>query len=281
MPEIGMLDAGGGMRGVYTAGIYDYLIDRDIKPEYCLGISAGAANMITYIAGQRDRDRRFYTDYILRKEYMSFSNFMKTGEYLSLDYIYSVLSNEDGEDPLDFDAFISSPAVFKVAATDAETGEQVFFKNSDFVRNDLRILKASSALPIACRPVEINGRLYFDGGLAEPVPYWKMFEDGCSRAVIIITRPADEIRAPQKNMWIFSMWLHKYPAITEALKIRHEKYNKAISEIKELEKEGRAILIAPDDICGMGSLTKDMDTINALYKKGYADAAKIEKFILG
>ena len=279
MTKFGLLDAGGGMRGVYTAGIYDYLIDRGIKPEYCLGISAGSANMITYIAGQRDRDRRFYTDYILRPEYMSVRNFFKTGEYLSLDYIYSVLSNSDGEDPLDFDAFMASDCVFIVPATDAETGEQVFFTNDDFEKDNLQVLKASSALPIACKPVKVKNRLYFDGGLAEPIPYRRVFEDGCDKAVIIITRTADEIRGPQKNMWIFKMWLRKYPAIVKALAERHIKYNRAIAEIKELEKEGKVLLIAPDDICGMGSLTKDMDTINAIYKKGYEDAKKIEDFM--
>ena len=113
----GIIDVGGGMRGAYTAGLYDYLLDHHITPEYCLGVSAGAANLASFLSGQRGRNHRFYMRYAARKEYMSFSNLMKTGSYVDLDYVYDVLSGSEGEDPWDYDAFAANPAPFVVVAT--------------------------------------------------------------------------------------------------------------------------------------------------------------------
>ena len=105
---VGILDVGGGMRGIYTAGIYDYLLDNGTDINYCLGVSAGSANLITYIAGQRGRLKCFYLDYAFEKEYMSAENYLKKGMFIDLDYIYSGITNKSGKDPLDIDAVMKS-----------------------------------------------------------------------------------------------------------------------------------------------------------------------------
>ena len=108
----GIIDAGGGMRGAYTAGIYDYLLDNKIDIDYCLGVSAGSANLITYVAGQRGRLKRFYDEYSFEKEYLSVGNYLKKGMLVDLDYIYSELTNSTGKDPLDFTAALKSEKQF-------------------------------------------------------------------------------------------------------------------------------------------------------------------------
>jgi len=276
---IGIIDVGGGMRGVYSAGIYDFFLDNKIKFDYCLGVSAGAANLITYLAGQRDRNKRFYTDYIHRKEYMSIRNIFKYGMYLNLEYIYTTMTNSDGEDPLDYEAFTKTQAKYYAAATNAQTGEPYYFDRNDVAKDDYNILKASCALPLACKPYLVNGEHYFDGGIAEPIPYQKAFDDGCSRLVVVLTRPRDEVRTLQSNMPLLRLLLRKYPATVKAIEHRHIKYNKALEELKKLEVTGKVLISAPSDITGMKTLTKDLRAIEKLYNNGYEDGKKIADYL--
>ncbi|WP_186564614.1 patatin-like phospholipase family protein [Lawsonibacter celer] len=275
----GIIDVGGGMRGVYTAGVYDYLLDHQIRFDYCIGVSAGSANMMSYLAGQRGRNKRFYVDYAGRRDYMSWSNFLRKGSYLDLDYIYSALSNSDGEDPVDYEAFLASPAQYVVVATNGLTGAPHYFTKSDTRKDGYEIVKASCALPIACKPYEIDGIPYFDGGVADPVPYRKALSDGCDRIVVLLTRPRDFVRGPQKPMRVAQRALRRYPKALESLKQRHIRYNEAVSELKRLEAEGKALLLAPADIDGMSTLTRNEMAMERLYGYGYQDAAKIAGFL--
>jgi predicted patatin/cPLA2 family phospholipase len=275
---IGLIDGGGGMRGIYTAGIYDYLLDSQVKADYGIGVSAGAANMITYLAGQKGRTLKFYAEYTFRKEYMSFRNWMRDRNYLNLDYIYSTLTNRGGEYPLDYEAFSNSQCPFFVAATEAETGKPHYFTRADIAQDHYDVLKASCAIPLACKPYPVDGTLYFDGGVANPIPYQKALEDGCDKVVVLITREADFVKQKQKNMRFLGWTLKSYPAIVRLLEARHEIYNRQIAEVKELEREGKALLVAPEDCCGVNTLTKDRDAFLRLYRKGYEDGKKVEQF---
>ena len=168
---IGCIDVGGGLRDIYGAGVFDYLLDEKIYFDLCIGISAGSANCASYVARQRGRNRIFYTEYSLRKEAMSPQNIVKTGEYLDLNYIYGSLSQSGGESPLDYETLRDSETEFIVVATDAETGNPRYFNKRDDIRkNDYKIIMASSCLPFVSKPVEIYLREYFDGGMTDPLP---------------------------------------------------------------------------------------------------------------
>ena len=193
---VGIVDVGGGMRGIYTAGVYDYLHDHGVKLDYCLGVSAGAANLVSYLSGQRGRNRRYYTDYANRPEYMSLGNFLKKGSYFDVDYIYSTLSDSHGEDPIDYAAFAENPAPYVVVATDAESGLPRYFTREDIHPDDFDVVKASCSLPIVCQPYPVKGAPCFDGGVSDPVPYKRAFADGCDRVVVLLTRPKDFRRPP-------------------------------------------------------------------------------------
>jgi len=278
---VGIIDVGGGMRGAYSAGIYDFLLEQQIEFDYCLGISAGSANLITYLARQKGRTIKFYTEYSFRKEYMGIFNFIKSGSYLDLNYIYSTLSNSDGENPIDYAAFVKSEARFVVAVTDALSGNPHYFKNSDIHENEYDVIKASCAMPLVCKPYKVNGRFYFDGGISEPIPYQKAFSDGCERLVVILTRPRDFVRPPQNHTVLFRRALKQYPETFRALNERHFRYNKAVRILKEYEKNGRVLIIAPSDITGMKTLTKDKAVIERLYQYGYEDGRKVADFYNG
>jgi predicted patatin/cPLA2 family phospholipase len=275
----GIIDVGGGQRDVYGSGVLDRCLDEKIEFDYLLGISAGTANLFTYAAGQRGRTRRFYLDYAFRKEYMSVGNIIKHGHFLNLDYVYDVLSNENGEDPFDFDTFFRYDGKGVIACTGAETGRQIYFDKSVITRNNLTAFKASCALPLICGGYTVNGRFCFDGGVTNPIPVEKAFEDGCDKVVVILTTPVSEPKTSSKYKHVGSVIRRKYPKIAECLETRCEDYNGAVQKLLAYEREGRALVIAPDSLCGMKTLTRDREKLEALYNKGYNDAVKIIDFI--
>ncbi len=277
---VGVVDVGGGLRGVYGAGVLDRCIDDNVRFDYCIGVSAGSANIASYTAGQKGRNYRFFIDYTFRKEYMSLSNFIHSGSYLGLDYIYSTLTNQGGEDPLDFAAMSAYSGVIKTVATDAASGQAHYFGINDYSLNDYSVLKASCALPLVCKPVDVKGVKYYDGGISDPVPFEKAFSDGCEKVVLILTKPLSELSDKNsRNELAAKLLRHSYPQLADSLEFMQHKYNESIKKALEYEKQGKLLIIAPDDCCGMKTLTKDREKIDMLYRKGYENAAKIKDFV--
>ena len=272
---LGIVDVGGGMRCIYSAGVYDCFFDRKVEVGYCLGVSAGSANLISFVCGQRGRNLEFYSNYALRKEYMSVSNLLKTGSYIGLDYIFSTLCNTDGEYPLDFEHFRKSGILYRAAATRASDGKSVFFENPDVKENGYDILKASCALPVACKPYPIDGELYFDGGIAEPIPIQKAFDDGCDKVILVLTKPRAEYTKPIGKTKLVHAVLRQYPAVAGLMDSLHIRSAKILEEAKTLEKEGRLIILEPSDCYGMKTLTRDKITIYKMYRQGYEDARRL------
>lgn len=277
MGKTGVVDVGGGYRGVYAAGVLDYCMDNKIQFDIGIGVSAGSANLISYAAGQRGRNYKFYTEYGLRKEYAGVWNFIKSGSYINLDYIYGTLSNSDGEYPLDYDMIVRNPMQFYAVATEAETGNVTYFDEQDMKQDDYNIMKASSALPLACRPYRIGDSFYFDGALSDPIPIKKAFELGCEKVVLILTLPEDTVRTPDSDSRLARYIQRKYPRSAEKLRQKAALYNECIKLAKQYREEGRLLIIAPDDTCGVGTLCRDAAAMDKFYKKGYEDAKKIDR----
>ena len=273
---VGVVDVGGGMRAVYGAGVFDYCLDRGIRFDYGIGVSAGGANIISYLAGQRGRNYRFYTEYSLRKEYMGVGRFLKTGNYIDLDYIYGTLTNSDGEDPLDYDAVMNSDIDMCIVATDAESGEAVYYAKKDYKRDDYGMIKGSCCVPIADRPYRYRGRLLYDGGLSDPIPLEKALAEGCDRVVVILTRPRDYA---ERETLISFLIRKKYPKAAKGLSMRAKRYNAQLALCKRYESEGKVLIVAPDDIGRVRMLSKNRNAGKYLYEKGYRDAEAISRFL--
>lgn len=275
----GIIDIGGGLRGIFGTGVFDRLLDDGTDFDYYIGVSAGAANIASFLGQQKGRNFLFYTEYALRPEYMSFRSFIRNGSYLNLDYVYGTLSDSDGENPLDYDRMQSSDKQFFTVTTDAATGKALYYPKRYYFRDDYTLLKASCCLPVACRPVVFDGKLCFDGGISDPIPIKKAFDDGCDKVVLIITRPADELHNPSLDKKAAVLTRKKYPAISEALDSRYQLYNDSLALAREYERLGKALIIAPDDCKGLKTLTKDKDKLKRLYDDGYQKAEKIKEFI--
>lgn len=154
--KIGVIDVGGGLRGIYAAGVLDHCVKEHIYFDHCIGISAGSANLASYLAQQYGRNYRFYHDYSFRKEYMGLHALVHTGSFINMDYVYGTLSNSTGESPLDYQTLKKSSAELFIVATEAKTGKPRYFTKEDISQDDYRILMASSSIPGVNQPYKIN-----------------------------------------------------------------------------------------------------------------------------
>ncbi len=274
----GIIDSGGGLRGIYGCGVLDRCLELGVKFDYAVGVSAGSANIASFLAGQKGRNYSFYHDYAFRSEYMGLQNLVRTGSFLGLDYIYGTLTNSDGENPLDNAAMQNSDTRFEIVATDAKTGKAVYFDKADMRPDDYAPLKASCSIPVACPPYVINGVPYFDGGLSDPIPVDRALSNGCKKIIVILTKPVSE-KPKQRTVGVASAMLRgKYPMTAKSINTYKERYLSSLALARELEGQGRALVLAPDSTEGLRTVTRDRVALHILYRKGYHDAEKIADF---
>lgn len=278
--KVGVVDVGGGYRGIYAAGVLDYCLDNKISFDLGIGVSAGSANLMSYAAGQARRNYQFYSEYGLRKEYAGIKNFLVKKSFVDLDYVYGTLSNSDGENPVDYDAFCRNPMEFVVVATEAETGKARYFDKRDISQDDYSVLKASSAIPFVCHPYAVKGSLYYDGALGDPVPIEKAFQMGCDRVVLLLTLPEDTVRTSDKDKRLAAGIRKRYPLAAGNLERRAQRYNDGVALARRYAAQGKLLIVAPDDTCGVSTLKRDPGALCQLYEKGYRDGAKIADFLM-
>ena len=280
-PKIGVVDVGGGYRGIYAAGVLDHCMHKGIWFDFGIGVSAGSANIASYCARQPLRNHKFYTEYGLRKEYAGLGNYLRDRSYINLPYIYGTLTNSDGEYPIDYDTMVENPMEFITVTTDARTGKPRYIPKSELVRDSYTPFMASSAIPGVCHPVYMDGNPYFDGALGDPVPVAKAFEMGCDKVVLILTLPEATVRKPDKDEKLARRIRKEFPEAAEALRNRANKYNEGVALARQYAVEEKLLIIAPDDTCGVHTLCRDSYKMRLLYGKGYTDAKKITPFLLG
>ena len=276
---IGIIDIGGGMRGIYTSGLFDYLMDKGISFRYYLGVSSGSANLIAYAAGQRGRTYRFYTEDAFNKDFMGLGSYFKKGMIMNLDKIFEN-PLADTTPSVDFLDFMTADFSFTAVSTHMKTLEPRYFTKADFSPKDFTALKAAAAMPVACRnPIKFRNDFYFDGGLSDPIPYQKAFDDGCDKVIVCITKP-DHERKTILPWYIVKPLLIKYPNVAESVLDLHTKYNEGVDNILRLQEEGKALVVAPEECFGINTITRDLDGLNKLYQLGYKDGRKIEAFLI-
>ena len=277
--KTGVVDVGGGLRGIYAVGVLDYCLENGIQFDLGIGVSAGSANLASYAAGQKGHNYKFYTEYAFRRQYMGIGNFIFKHSFIDMDYVYGTLSYADGENPLDYPALRDNPMEFYIVATDARTGQAKYFDKGDIRQDDYDIFKASSAIPFVCKPYEVKGVPYYDGALGDPVPVEKAFQLRCDKVVVILTKPEQELRTPKKDEKLASFIRKKYPASAEKLCQRAVRYNESVALAQKYAKQGKVLIIAPDDTCGVDTLKKDKASLQKLYEKGYKDGQRILNYL--
>lgn len=277
--KVAVIDVGGGQRGIYGAGVFDTCLDQHVRFDMTYGISAGSANVTSYLAGQRGRNHTYYGEYCLRKEYKSMKVLAKKHAVIDLHYVYATLSNSDGEYPLDFPAMMANPAPCTVIATDAATGYPHYFTKDDFSQDHYDVIIASCSVPVFTRPAPVDGRLYFDGAISNPIPLQKAFDDGADAVVLILTRPKHFFRKTSSDRFLSKLLRRHYPEAAKVFSRRAITYNRDLRKALALEKQGKVLIVAPDNIAGMKTLGTDPEAGERLYQKGLADGEAIAAFV--
>jgi len=268
--KTGLIMEGGALRGMFTCGVIDVFLEENIDFDGAAGISAGAAFGCNFKSRQIGRAIRYNKKYCRDPRYCSVRSLLKTGDMFGVDFCYHELP--DRLDPFDRDTFRENPLEFYVGATDVETGKAVFHKCSDGGAADIEWMRASSSMPVASRPVKIGHYTLLDGGIVDPVPFRFMEKLGYNRNVIILTQPLGYRKKPSSP--VMQALLRKYPAIAQAMAVRHIRYNRQMEQIRERELAGRAIVIRPPQALGISRTEKDPAELERVYQTGRAVAAE-------
>ncbi len=253
------------MRGPVTAGVLEYFMEQEFWADEVIGVSAGASGSISYVSRQKDRCRATMIDYVNVEPYVSLKSLIRTGFLFNMDFLFDRLPNELNR--FDYETFYQNPCQFYAGATDVETGKIHFFSKEDLTPK-CEMLRASCALPIVSRMVKVNGRYYLDGGIADSIPFQKAIEDGCERIVVVLTRPRDYEKKTQGGKSLYRRKYRRYPNLIHAIEHRHEMYNKELAQLRQLEQEGRAIVIAPRKKLDLTKFERDPEKLQKAYEEG-------------
>ena len=271
MYEAGLVLEGGGMRGLYTAGVLDFFIDKGIYFRNCYGVSAGATQCCSYLSKQKGRAYRIFTEYMNDKRYASLSNLIKEGNYFGKDFSLKMIPDE--LEPYDHDTFVNSGANFYAVASNCKTGKPAYLKIEDTRKEvDMDKIWASCSLPLLSKNVQIEGEEYLDGGVADSIPVVKAIKDGNKKVVLILTRDASYKKSPNKLMPVIKLRYKSYPKFVRIMEKRHIIYNKTIKRIEKLEQAGKIFVIRPKNVVEIGRLEKDAKKMKKLYDAGYEEA---------
>ena len=269
MIKAGLVVEGGGMRGVYSSGVLDFFIEKDLFFENNYGVSAGACHLCSYLAKQYKRAFRVNVDYLNDKRYCSVHSLLKTGNLFGAEMLYDIIPNE--LDLFDYDTYNKNESNFYVVITDINTGKPEYVKIGD-LKKDIIYVRASSSLPLLAQNVKINDKEYLDGGISDSIPIKKAIADGNKKNVVILTRDSTYRKGKNSLMPIIKLKYKKYPNFVKSMADRYIVYNEILDFIKELENNGDVFVIRPKKPVNIGRTEKNREKLEALYNDGYNDA---------
>ncbi|MBQ3484450.1 MAG: patatin family protein [Clostridia bacterium] len=268
MAKIGLVLEGGGVRGIYTAGVLDVFMAHGITFDGVIGVSAGAIHACSYLSGQQGRSIRYYRKYVSDPRFMSIRSWLKTGDIVGAEFCYHELP--DKLDVYDHAAFEKNPTPYYAVCTNVETGQPEYIRLRD-MRGQIEYLRASASLPYFSRIVPLDGKKYLDGGCTDSIPVEAFRRMGYDRSVVVLTRDAGYRKSPEMTA-LARLVYRIYPAFVRALENRHVMYNAQAERVAQLEKEGGAFVIRPSRPLEIGRLESDPEKVQQVYDQGCADA---------
>lgn len=272
----GLVLEGGALRGLFTAGVLDIFLERGITFDGLIGVSAGACFGCNFKSQQLGRVIRYNKRFARDPRYCSWRSLLTTGNLFGAEFCYRELPNK--LDVFDTAAFEKNPMEFHLVATDATTGKPIYKQLTKADDATLDWIRASASMPLVSQPVEIDGGLYFDGGLSDGIPL-KYFESlGFTQNIVITTRPQGYRKFPRNSIALTKPFLRRYKAIYEALKTRHIWYNDTLEYIDRRVADGAAILIAPEKPLEISRVCHDPAIMQRVYDLGRKAAEKIKLF---
>ncbi|TJY44008.1 patatin family protein [Cohnella pontilimi] len=278
MEPTGLILEGGGMRGLYTAGVLEYFAERDLYFPYQIGVSAGACMAVSYLSRQRGRNKKVNIDFAGDSRYLSWRKLLIRRELFGMDFIFGEIPNKLV--PFDFKAFREAEEEMVVGTTDIETGEPLYFSKNKQDPDMLTVLRASSSLPFFAPIVEYEGKKLMDGGISDPIPIRQAEKDGYRRNVLILTRNEGYVKSANRMRWLLRKGYGQYPNFIEVMLRRHEVYNETVAYVEQQAKDGSAFIIRPDLPLRVGRVEQNKTKLEQLYQQGYEEAKKMFPHLL-
>ena len=264
--KTGLVMEGGAMRGMFTAGVLDVLMENEIELDAAMGVSAGAVFGCNYKSKQIGRVIRYNTKYCTDPRYCSMESLIKTGDLFGTKFCYDDIPNH--LDPFDIAAYQANPMPFYVVCTNIETGKAIHKRLDQGTGKDMLYFRASASMPIVSHIVEVDGYKLLDGGIADSIPLRSMERRGCPRNVVILTQPLGFVKQPNKMVPLMKVVLRHYPACVKAMEIRHLRYNRQAEYVREQEIAGNAFVIRPPQSLNIGHTSDDPDELRRVYQIG-------------
>lgn len=270
MYEVGLVLEGGGMKGVYTCGVLDFFLDKELEFRSCYGVSAGACCLCSFLSKQKGRGYHVTVDYLEDKNYCGIYSLFTTGDLFGAEMCYHKIPEELY--PYDYDTYNGYQGNFYSVVTNIETGRPEYIPIKD-MKKDIDAIRASASLPLVSRNVKWKQGLYLDGGISDAIPLRRSIKDGNKKNIVIMTKETGYRRQPLSSTAIFKLWYRKYPKVYELMKNRHNTYNETLDYIDSQVKAGNTFLIQPKHKSNVGRIEKDRTKLEMLYREGYQDAA--------
>ncbi|MCI5722959.1 MAG: patatin family protein [Erysipelotrichaceae bacterium] len=279
--KTGLVLEGGAMRGLFTAGVIDVLMENGITFDGAIGVSAGACFGVNVKSHQIGRALRYNLKYAKDPRYASIHSWLTTGDFFNAEFCYHTLPEK--LDLMDMDTFHKNPMKFYLVATDIESGKPFYYEVEDINYESLEMVRASASMPMFAREVSLNGHLFMDGGISDSIPLRKFNEMGYTKNIVVLTQPESYQKKPQSMMKLIRTRYRKYPNMIADLENRHTSYNEAVAYVHEQVLQNQAIVIQPDDKLDIGRIEHDRTKIRGVYQEGRKSAmrklAEIKKFL--
>ncbi|MBR1623102.1 MAG: patatin family protein [Pseudobutyrivibrio sp.] len=270
MSKSGLVMEGGAMRGMFTCGVIDVLMENGIAFDVAVGVSAGATFGLNIKSKQIGRGLRYNKKYCNDKRYASVNSLIKTGDIYNASFCYGTLPYE--LDIWDYDTFYNNPMEFYCVATSLSTGGPVYHKCDNYDSTpdgiDIKWIRASASMPIVSRPVNIDGKLYLDGGMSDSIPLRFMEKQGCDKILVVETQPLEYRKTKQKHMWLIKRILAKYPRMIDTMENRYIMYNSQKAYVKKKEDEGSIFVLRPSAPLNIGATEKNPAELQRVYDIG-------------
>lgn len=268
----GLVLEGGGMRGVFTCGVLDFLMDHDIRFPYTIGVSAGACNGLSYMSRQRGRAKYSNIDLLEKYNYIGLKYLLRKRNIMDFDLLFKEFPEHIL--PYDYPAYFSAPERYVMVTTNCLTGEANYFEEKKDKRRVIDIVRASSSLPFVCPIAYVDGIPMLDGGIVDSIPLQHAMEDGFRKNVVVLTRNRG-YRKESKDIHIPPFVYRKYPRVREALSHRCAVYNRQLEMVERMEDEGLVTVIRPLKPVVVDRIERNVRKLTELYEEGYECAGKI------
>lgn len=264
--NIGLVLEGGAMRGLFTAGVMDVLMEYGAQFDAIVGVSAGAAFGVNYKSKQIGRVIRYNKRFANDKRYCSVQSLINTGNLFNAMFCYHTVPNE--LDVFDRKRYNADKTPFYVVCTDAETGEPVYHLLDRANDWGFEWLRASASMPLVSKPVKIDGKYYLDGGMSDSIPIEFMIVGGCDKNVVVLTQPRDYVKEKASMLPLMKLSLRKYPYTYDAIVHRHLVYNDSRARVFQEEKLGNALVICPKEKLPIDRVEHDPEVMEKVYQLG-------------